>query len=289
MNKLFAAGVFGFVLMAGLALFPMTAGAEEATDAAMSAEDGRVIRKCPRCGEPLYLSHEHMEEEEGVPFSLGMDNAFLSKYVWRGLNVTDDPVWQPAVWASYKNFTLNVWGNMDLTDINGNDGEFNEVDITVDYSWNWDKVHCSVGAIRYEFPNTAFKGTTEAYGAVGYDMLLQPTVSVYYDFDEADGFYGTLGVAHSFEIPKIVEPVSMSLDLSAKIGVATKNWNNFYYGADHTAFVDFVTSASLPVAIGDNVTIAPTISYSTVVDKTLSSKAANDHEIIWGVVLSAEI
>lgn len=284
MKKFATLGLVGLMFLFGAVAVSTPAAAADALVAA--AGD---VQLCPLCGKPLVPGHVHEEKEEGLPFSIGTDHAFLNKYVWRGLNVTDDPVWQPDVWISYKGFTANVWANMDLTDVNGNEGEFNEFDYTLNYAGDYDKLSYTVGLIHYQFPNTAFIPTTEAYGVVGYDTLLQPSLTVYYDFDEADGVYGMLGLAHSFELPQFTDMVSMSLDLSTHIGFASKNWNNYYYGADHTAFVDFVAGATLPIAVGDHLTVSPAISYSTVVDKALSSKAANEHAIIWGVVVSAEL
>src|SRR3990172_10535048 len=147
MKRIVALLLFGMVLSLGAAVY-----AEEQAGAPVAEEhgdDGRVIRKCPRGGEPLVFGHEHLEEAEAAPIIVGMDNSFYNKYIWRGINLNDDPVWQPAVWANYKNLTLNVWASYDLTDFNGQVGNITEVDYTLDYSWAWDKVHCSVGGIHY--------------------------------------------------------------------------------------------------------------------------------------------
>jgi len=261
MKRLLALGVFGLVMVMSVGVF--TGGS--AVSCAMA------------------------EDEGGLPFSVGTDHAFLNKYIWRGLDPTDEAVWQPDVWISAYGFTANVWANMDLTDINDNQGEFNEIDYTLGYAGEYEKLSYGAGVIGYQFPNTEFDTTWEVYGSVGYDTLLSPTLTVYYDFDEATGFYGTFGIGHSFELPKVSDMVSMSLDLGSHVGLASKNWNNFYYGSDHTAFVDLVFGASLPVAIGDHLTVSPTVSYSTVLDKTLRTKTDNNDNVIWGVVLSASL
>lgn len=285
MKKFMVFGLAGLMFLFGAAVVSTPAGAEELLAAA--AADGRV-QPCPLCGKPLVPGHVHEPEKE-LPFSVGTDHAFLSKYMWRGLNLTDDPVWQPDAWVSAYGFTFNVWGNMDLTDVNGNETEFNEIDYTLNYAGEYEKLSYTGGIIHYVFPNTSFAPTTELYASVGYDVLLQPSLTVYYDFDEADGIYGTLGLGHSFEIPQFTDMVSMSLDLSGHVGFATKNWNNFYYGADHTAFVDLVFGAALPIAIGDYVTVSPTVTYSTVMDTVMRSKAADEHNFVWGVLVSASL
>ncbi|HLB24876.1 MAG TPA: hypothetical protein VJM83_00970 [Nitrospirota bacterium] len=293
MKKLLIASVMAVLLFAAPNINADEAAPTKTEDGPAAAESSgggeRVVRKCPRCGEILSQSHEHIEdEEEARPYSLGADVSFYDKYVWRGININDDPVFQPAIWFSYKGFTMNVWGNLDLTDINGMAGEINEVDYTLDYSWKWDPWHFSAGAIHYTFPNTAFTATSEIYGAVGYDILLQPTLSVYYDFDEADGFYASLGIGHSFDLPQLVEPVSATLDLSAQAGFATENWNEFYFGADHTAFTNILFSSGLTVSIGDYLTVNPTVNYSTIHDRSIRSNVEDDDVFYYGVTVSAE-
>ena len=46
--------------------------------------------------------------------SASISLTFPSRYVWRGLLVTDGPVAQPVVEVEHRGFFVNVWGNMDL-------------------------------------------------------------------------------------------------------------------------------------------------------------------------------
>lgn len=59
---------------------------------------------------------------------------FFSKYIRRGQNLNDDPVFQTGINLSYSKLTATIWGNMDLTSINGNGGDFSELDYYLDYS-----------------------------------------------------------------------------------------------------------------------------------------------------------
>ena len=76
----------------------------------------------------------------------------VSKYVWRGLEVNEDPVLQPALTVTYGGFSFNIWGNMDLTDFGEDEcvytsdcesraGQFTEIDLTLDYSRSFDKLN----------------------------------------------------------------------------------------------------------------------------------------------------
>ncbi len=50
-----------------------------------------------------------------------------------------------------------------------------------------------------------------------------------------------------------------------------------------------VFTASLPVSISDYFTIKPTVSYSTVLDRTIRTKNFKNDNVIWGAVLSASL
>jgi len=268
-----------------------------------AAEDGMETFICPNCGKRItagrhgqvalnvkcpYCGTLCTREEERKPFCFGADAGFFGKYVSRGVTLSDDPVFQPDVWVSYMNLTVSVWGNMDLTDYNGDAGDFNELDFTAGYSWNWGRLNMEAGGIYYVFPGTGSDDTAELYAGINYDTILQPTVTVFYDFLEADGFYGTLSVGHSFGLPEVLglEP---SLDLSAQVGWGTKEFNEFNSGTYHTTFTDAVFTAGLPVTVTDNISVAPTLSYSTVLDRTIRSKNPHNDNVVWGVILSASM
>jgi hypothetical protein len=218
--------------------------------------------------------------------SLSGDITPASKYVWRGLILTDDPVLQPSVTLSHKSLSLNIWANTDLTDINGNSGEVNELDYTIDYSSSVDKVNFSVGLIQYTFPHTDFEATTEIYGSAGLSVLLSPTVSVYYDFDEVGGLYGTFGVSHGFPLGEVIKGISPSLDLSGSIAYATNGWNEGYYGVRSSGLVDLLLTASLSVPIDEYLSLAPFVSFSQVIDSDLKDAVTDDNATFFGATLS---
>ncbi len=242
-------------------------------------ESGETV-KCPYCG------CEVCKEEKGI--SLGADAGFFSKYVSRGLNYTDAPVFQPDVWASYKGFTLSIWGSMDLTDKNRLSGDFSEFDYTLDYSNCIGPLSYSGGAIYYNYLNTSASDTAEVYAGIGYDILLKPKLVVYYDFWQADGFYGVASIRHSFELPEFVKGIKSSVDLSAQVGLGSRNNNEFNFGGDkHTAFTDYLLTAAIPVSLTDVFSIKPTVSYSSVLDRTIRTKSRLNDNMIYGGVVSA--
>ncbi|MFW6163887.1 MAG: TorF family putative porin [Planctomycetota bacterium] len=217
-------------------------------------------------------------------WSVELDLTYNSHYVWRGLNFTDDPVFQPSVTFAWKGLSVNAWGNMDLTDVNGNNDEFNEVDLTVDYSGGVGKLAYSVGLIRYHFPNTPFPGTTEVYGSLGLDVPLSPTLTVYYDCDEADGAYATVGVGHTFaDLVTLSEACSVSCEIGATVACADEDYNAFYFGVADAALVDAVLSVSFPVTVHEHITVTPAAHYSNILDDKLAAAAGKESNFWTGV------
>jgi hypothetical protein len=223
------------------------------------------------------------EETKGPAVSA--DVTVASKYVWRGLRLTDDPVLQPSLTVDYKGLGLNIWGNTDLTDVNGTPGEINELDYTLSYSFSVDKVDLSIGVIQYTFPHTDFEPTTEIYGTAALDVLLSPALSIYWDTDQVGGVYGTLGISHSFALGE-VRGISPSLDLSGSIGFASSNWNEGYYGVDSSGLVDLLLTASLSIPIDEYLSLAPFVSFSQVIDSDLKNAVADDNATFFGATLS---
>ncbi|MBN2808401.1 MAG: MipA/OmpV family protein [Deltaproteobacteria bacterium] len=226
---------------------------------------------------------------EELKVSVDAEVLAVSKYVWRGLEVNEDPVLQPSLTVAYGGFSFNLWGNMDLTDFGEDEcvytsdcksraGQFTEIDLTLDYSHSFDKFTLGAGIISYQFPNwDESEDTHEVYLAFSYDCLLAPALTLYYDFDEVDGFYANFSIGHSFALSEKV-----GLDLSASLGYGDSDYNAAYFGVDESALVDANGSIALPFQVSDKITITPILSLSTVVDSDLrdsvKSNSCCDHE-----------
>lgn len=222
----------------------------------------------------LALAGAAVAEGEG---SAALDVAGLSSYVWRGQTLNDEMVVQPSLTAAKAGFALNAWANVNAD--GAYEGEFSEVDLTVSYSKTLGPVALGAGIVQYMFPNqtlavedgedVAYPGTVEVYASAGLpDVLLAPTLAVYRDVDEIDGTYGMLGVGHSFELTD-----KASLSLSASLGAADADYNAGYFGVDDAALNDLVLGAALPIAVLENLTVKPAISYVYLPDSDIRDAA----------------
>jgi hypothetical protein len=110
----------------------------------------------------------------------------------------DDPVFQPGVSAGYKGLTMAVWGNLELTNINGNSGDFSDIDYSINYSGEVPRVEgvgYSVGVIYYDFPGTAIKDTTEVYWGLDESKTQDLAISVSFPI-EIDGWTIAPGISY---------------------------------------------------------------------------------------------
>lgn len=201
--------------------------------------------------------------------TIGLDLSadFYSKYIFRGQNLDDDYVFQPGAAITYGGLTAAIWGNLELTNISGNSGEFTEVDYSVDYSGDVPGIEglgFSIGVINYHFPSVV-GDTTELYWGFALDWPLSPSIIVYHDIDEIDGTYISLGLAHSIDrIAELAPGVGIGMDIGVNLGWGDSDYNKGYWGLDESKLNDLSFSISFPMEIC-GWTFAPSINYVTLV------------------------
>ena len=242
------------------------------------------------------------EEGDSLSFEFTMD--YPSKYIWRGIEVNDDPVLQPGLSAAYGDFYLGFWGNYDLTD-GGREDNFSEYDWYGGYSTGLtEKLSIDLGFIYYYFPSThGDSDTTEVYVGLAYDCLLSPYITAYYDVDEVNGFYVTAGIGHSFVL---TEDEKLTLDLALSIGWGDEDYNNAYFQIDLDAFEekffdreisdpeaansdvgsgfnDLTASAALSYAVNDSFSVYWSINFAELLDSDIERvvNALGDSDNTW--------
>jgi hypothetical protein len=211
------------------------------------------------------------EKQDGIGFGITAD--FFSKYILRGQNLDDDPVFQSSISASYGNLTAAIWGNLELTNINDKSGDFSELDYSLDYSSDMpgmEGVGYSVGVIYYDFPGCTADGircpdTTEVYWGLNFDLPLSPSIMVLHDVDEAEGSYVSFALAHSIEkVLELSPDLPVGLDIGASLGWGSGSYNKYYWGTDQSKLNDLALSVSFPLEIA-GWTVAPSLNYVTLV------------------------
>lgn len=216
---------------------------------------------------------------------VGVDLPVLSAYVWRGQVLNDEAVIQPALNVEKGGFGVNIWANYDATDRGETKADFSEVDLTASYGGQLGAVEYGVGVIEYLFPNTDASSTREVYGSLSLPdaSVVVPTLSVYRDVDEADGFYASLALSKEIALCD-----KTTLELSASLGAADEDYNSFYFGVDDAALNDVTTCAKVSFALSETVTLTPCVQYAWLPDSDIRDGAKalyGDDDQFWGSLM----
>ena len=204
--------------------------------------------------------------------------AFLSKYVWRGFELSNDSlVVQPSIAVSYKGFSLGLWGNLDTSyddkdPATDNTSNWTETDLTLGYEKSFGSVTVGAGYIYYGLDG-AFD-SQEIYLSASLGIPLSPKLTVYREVSHLPSWYISLGLGHSFELPK-----GMTLSVAGSVGYYISDDDDFVEVDDnlnpttekYRAFHDGLVSVSLSVPLAQYFTVTPMIAYSF----PLSDKADN--------------
>ena len=230
--------------------------------------------------------------EEEKPTASADVGAF-SKYVWRGYELSDDSVViQPSASVGYKGFGLNLWGNLD-TDVDGtldDDSEFNEIDMTLSYDKSFGPVALGVGYIYYGLDG--LDDAEEIYLSVGLDVLLSPTLTVYREIADLQGWYFSFGISHSFSLPK-----DITLDLAGSVGYYCSEDDGFVEldrnlnptNNRYSNFHDALISMGLTIPLGKYFSVCPMVAYSFPLsdeadDLITAGSFSNDSDFFYGGV-----
>jgi Bacterial protein of unknown function (Gcw_chp) len=209
---------------------------------------------------------------------IGAQVDLFSAYVWRGLSLTNKPVLQPDVWISFPagnaSITVGGWSSIDLgryDDVNDDISEsgaissFNyaEFDPYAEIAFPVGKSTLTFGGTAYIYPNdgdspdiandfgllTTESNTLELYGKAGFDILLSPEVSVYYDVDKIKGAYIEATASHDLQLgEKVALSLGALVGFSAGQGISDDPDESSNFDDDGLTHFDF--SAGLPLTAG---------------------------------------
>lgn len=213
--------------------------------------------------------------EDGGPTAAG-SMSFLSKYMWRGYEMTDDSiVVQPSMTIEHKGLGFNAWGNLD-TDPADENAALTETDLTVFYDTGMGPVGLGAGYIYYGFDGMA--DTQEFYLKASYATLFTPTLTIYKDVSTLPGYYCSLGLSHSISLTDEV-----ALNLSGAFGYYTSEDDSI----DYSGLQDGLLTAALSIPITKYISLSPTASYAfPLSDEAEESLGITGGVTFGGVVLS---
>jgi hypothetical protein len=199
---------------------------------------------------------------------------------------------QPSVTASYRGFSLNVWGNFDTYDNNPVGPElgpaWNETDITLSYTHELLKnLNGTTGMIYYALDKV--DDSFEIYAGLAYTFpWLTVGVTGYREISHYPGWWVTLDLSKNIKLPCY----DWSVDLGATFIYQASDDQGAYPDPPHfdepySNFHAGILSAAVNFPIGGHITISPKVGYSF----PLSGQADdiieglswdNDSNHVWG-------
>lgn len=196
----------------------------------------------------------------GAGVSARFELAWASRYVWRGIPQTKSWALQPSVTLAHESgLSFNYWASRDA-----DKADFTENDYTLSYSRQAGETTVNAGVVHYAFPNTSSPATSEVYVGLANGGAFSPSLTVNWDFDEADGVYAAVGVSRS--VP--VSNGARELQFTARLGGATARYNGYWFGVHSAALSDVYVGTSLPFRVGE-VTLTPSLGWSSLISKKL--------------------
>jgi len=217
--------------------------------------------------------------------SIDVEFTVVSRYIWRGADLGQayDPAGgdnhvhvQPSVtYTDPSGFSLGAWGSM------GFDGhsDFDEIDLTVDYSFTVAAgLDGSVGHIYYDFP-TGNSNSGEFYAGVSATKsALSPSLFVYYDYDDGDGWYVELALGHDFSLPGSTRTLSAGLT----VGYNGGQWKSAGW---KSGLSNIALSLSTEYPVRGGWAFSPTVTYVM----TPGDRVNTENELVVGLGLSKSL
>ncbi|WP_291315547.1 hypothetical protein [Desulfuromonas sp.] len=199
-----------------------------------------------------------------------------SMYLWRGFDLSADDsfVAQPGADVSFGGFSLGWWGNM-----SENTGEMNEVDLVLDYSFDLGElVSMSIGNILYDVDG--FKTTNELYLGVSLNTVLEPSLTIYYDYDECEetGAFYTFSVGHGFDLAE-----NIGLGIGALVSY---NQESDFAVGNYSDLHNAELSLGLDYSVTDQIVVSPAVIYSTPMSDDAEDISGIDDEFMGGVTVA---
>jgi hypothetical protein len=221
---------------------------------------GWVVAAC-LLGDGLAQAQATQEEGAVPAVSTTASVEILSNFVWRGVRLSEGWVIQPSASLDSRGLSLNLWGNVDLSEYplgsGHSGGRLTEVDVTGSYTRAFGRTSVTAGFIQYAVRD--FEDTTELFATLTLAAPLSPSLSGYYDMDQGDGGFLIISLGQQVRLTPAV-PLELG-------GYATMNFKNKVMGvgangAPFTGLYSAEVNAALAFSLGPRLTLTPRVAYA---------------------------
>jgi len=219
----------------------------------------------------------------GLPIEAGVEFTGQTRYVWRGLRLSQGPVAQPSVWASFAGWTISPWANITLGNKKGDGWGLNELDLNLGYQLDFGGIKVEPSATGCFYPDDWTEPELELGVNFGYELgeleLSSEHTSVV--FPSAGGYFGTIGGVFSRDVGFGLTP-----EMRLAGGWGSVKFNEINYGVARWALNVVEAGAGLNYSLKRLVDVKPFIALSVVPDKTLRNAGGERLiQVVWGLTI----
>lgn len=224
---------------------------------------------------------EAWEEPASPLWCVEIHAPVLSQYVFRGVVLNDEAVFQPDA------FLYRTWGDgswlgagaclsQELTNYSGSAGEITEVDWFAEGAIPAAGGTATLGVSVYTAPDGDFDSTSEAYLAWEREAAsFTGRAEITYDFMEGDGFYGRLSGWRLFELRE-----SLAILFECGLGAMDKDYAALNVGVAAAGLADLGARGTLAWLCTENSEIALSLFSSFLLDGAYRD-AVEDPDPVW--------
>src|SRR5213593_4619108 len=159
--------------------------------------------------------------------NFGLETDFNSRYIWRGIVLSDGPVLQPSAWISGFGFEFTAWRNLNLTRT-GENVHLHTTNLNLTYSRDWKKVRIepSLDAyvnrppVGFDDPNTMETSLKFSYPVGAWRLSTSHAFDV---IAYRGSYFGQAGLSYEGRLTQRVVPA-----ISFQAGWSSSTFNETY-------------------------------------------------------------
>jgi len=138
------------------------------------------------------------ESNEPSPLSASWSLTLASRYLFQGIDYSDgNPVLNPELDIAAGPISAKIWANHNL-----DRGVSDEFDFSLVHEWSAKKFSVATGYTYLRYPHRdGWDPSQEFFVDLSREGVLNPSLSIHYDFDAGTGTYSTLGLSHTISVP----------------------------------------------------------------------------------------
>ena len=229
------------------------------------------------------------EEAGECPLFAELALDVYSAYVWRGMVLNDEPVWQPGLklgadLQDYGKAYAGAWLNLDLTKRNRRTafGGLNELDYRAGYQIGLGNFEMDAGHRWYTFPKANGPdygaSTREVYASLAYaNDIVVPFIEVNYDYSVVEGVYAVTGLRKEVRVED-----RLTLGAEVTLGGGSHGMTKFYYGEPGKMWVTDANAALFATFdLTEHLFVGARLAWMSALDNRLKGVYHKD-DILWG-------